>query len=197
MTRLCPKCRMPALYPLSQDRAAPTPAGPVPPSTCDKCHGVWLPAEAIRRGGSVPGLTLAEDTPTPQAAEADQRAGLCPGGHGLMRRARVEVGPRSLHLDRCSACNGTWFDAGEWATIAASQWLRHLDDLWDPVYRKKLRDATAREHHLEALRQALGEAAFEKVVSVAEALRDHPMKSVALAYLLEETHTHPPAIDAA
>lgn len=183
---------MPSLHPLSLDRAAsPLESATVPPSSCEQCRGVWLPHEAIRVG-LAPAAAQVEDTPTPQAAAADDRAGLCAAGHGIMRRAKVEIGAHSLHLDRCATCAGIWFDAGEWAAIASSQWLRHLDDLWDPVFRKQLRDATAREHHLATLREALGEATFAQVVGTAEALRDHPMKSVALAYLLDETHTHPP-----
>jgi Zn-finger nucleic acid-binding protein len=191
MTRLCPKCRTPSLHPLSADRAPSLEGALPPPSICEKCRGVWLPHEAIR-DGLVPAALHVEDVATPVAADADERAGLCAAGHGIMRRARVDVGAHPLHLDRCGTCLGIWFDAGEWATIAASQWLRHLDDLWDPVFRKRLRDATARDHHLETLRQALGDATFDKVVTVAEALREHPMKSVALAYLLDETRTHAP-----
>jgi Zn-finger nucleic acid-binding protein len=123
--------------------------------------------------------------------DADARAGFCPNGHGFLRRARVEVA-HPFHLDRCEACAGVWFDAGEWAIVAASEWLKHLDDLWDPVYRKRMREERAQERHLETLRHALGDQVFEQVVAVAESLRAHPMKSIALAYILEETHTQAP-----
>ena len=163
----------------------------MPPLRCRQCHGVWLPHESIREG-LVPASAHVDDKPSEIAEDADARVGFCPAGHGFLRRARVDVAPHPFHLDRCSACAGVWFDAGEWASVAASEWLRHLDDLWDPNYQKRVREEATRKHAVEALKEALGDIAFEQVVETAAILRNHPMKSFALAYPLEETRVHAP-----
>ena len=109
----------------------------------------------------------------------------CSRCRGVLVRARVD-GEHSFHLDRCPICSGIWFDAGEWAAIAASEWLTHLDDLWDPVWRKRVRERRAEKRHLETLEHALGEEAFGKVVDAVRVLRSHPMRSLGLSFLIDE-----------
>ena len=184
---MCPKCRKPTLTPLSVARSVPEQPHQIGPSRCTDCHGVWLPHEAIVLT-LTPSETDGGDAPA-ESGRKDAVAGTCPAGHGFLTRARAESS-RTFFLDRCAACRGIWFDAGEWAAVSAGEWLRHLDDLWDPVYRKKLRDQTEHEHRLITLRSALGDDAFEKVMRAADVLRDHPASSVALAYLLDEVRQH-------
>ncbi|MFL5450767.1 MAG: zf-TFIIB domain-containing protein [Myxococcales bacterium] len=118
-------------------------------------------------------------------AKADARSGVCPLCRGVLVRARVE-GEHPFHLDRCPICAGIWFDSGEWAAIAASEWLTHLDDLWDPVWRKRVRERRAEKRHLETLEHALGPEAFEKMTEVVRLLRGHPMRSLGLSFLIDE-----------
>jgi len=125
------------------------------------------------------------DAATPVPSVSDARSGICPLCRGVLVRARVD-GEHSFHLDRCPICSGIWFDAGEWAAIAASEWLTHLDDLWDPVWRKRVRERRAEKRHLETLEHALGEEAFGKVVDAVRVLRSHPMRSLGLSFLIDE-----------
>jgi Zn-finger nucleic acid-binding protein len=187
MSTTCPKCKTPTLRHISLTRPVGSDPSLVAPSRCATCQGVWLPHEAIVL--ELKPSDMAEGDAGAAPKGADTRPGLCPGGHGLLNRARTEGTP-SFHLDRCETCRGIWFDAGEWAAVSASQWLHHLDDLWDPVHRKQLREQTERHHRLETLRTALGEEVFQKVVAAADALRDHPQRSVALAFLLDEARHH-------
>jgi Zn-finger nucleic acid-binding protein len=123
--------------------------------------------------------------PASAAAGADAKVGFCPAGHGLLIRARVET-QRPFHLDRCGTCAGIWFDAGEWAALASTEWMQHVDDLWDPVYRKRMREARARKQHLEELQDALGESVAQQVALLAVSLKAHPQRSLAVAFLLDE-----------
>jgi Zn-finger nucleic acid-binding protein len=125
----------------------------------------------------------------PAGESLDAVAGMCPAGHGLMTRARGE-GVLRFSLDRCAVCRGVWFDAGEWAVVAGGQWLRHLDELWDPVHRRKMREHAEYEHRVAALRADIGEDVFAKLSDVASALRDHPAASEAVAFLLDELRHH-------
>jgi Zn-finger nucleic acid-binding protein len=143
---------------------------------------VWLPHEAVGEH-LVPSAADAPAQPAP--SQADELPGFCPRCRGILQRARV-TDENPFHLDRCPACRGIWFDAGEWAAVASTEWLHHLDDLWDPVWRKKVRDERADNRHLESIESALGPAAFSKVQAAIDALREHPNRSLALSFLVEE-----------
>ena len=177
--RLCPKCKSPTLAPLGVRAAVPT--DKVPPSRCTHCRGVWLPHEAVE-AHLTPPEQEAQVAPAPQA---DRLPGFCPQDRNLLTRARVDA-DRPFHLDRCPICHGVWFDAGEWAAIASTEWLSHLDDLWDPVWRKRVREQRALNRHIETLEHALGPEVHRKVMAAIEALRDHPNRSLGLSFLIEE-----------
>ena len=136
-------------------------------------------------------LSLDLSLPTPGTAAAalagaaDAKVGFCPTGHGLLIRARVDTA-HPFHLDRCGTCAGIWFDAGEWAALASTEWMQHVDDLWDPVYRKRMREARSRKQHVEELEQALGPEMAQQIVRLAAILREHPRRNLAVAFLLDE-----------
>jgi Zn-finger nucleic acid-binding protein len=125
------------------------------------------------------------DAPVATPSPADVLPGFCPRCRGILVRARVND-ENPFHLDRCPICRGIWFDAGEWAAIASTEWLNHLDDLWDPVWRKKVRDQRAENRHLETIEHALGADVFAKVQAAVKALRKHPMRSLGLSFIVEE-----------
>src|SRR5206468_12025110 len=119
--------------------------------------------------------------PSPTRRSSD----LCPGCRGLLVRARVEAS-HPFHLDRCPACAGVWFDAGEWAAVASTEWLTHLDDLWDPAWQRRARERQAQKRHLQEIERALGAETLERVRAAIAALRNHPRRSLGLSYLLAE-----------
>ena len=131
-------------------------------------------------------LPAAEDAVSAAAApDTDALHGFCPRCRGLLVRARVD-GEHPFHLDRCPACGGIWFDAGEWALVASSEWLSHLDDLWDPVWRRRVREKRAHRRHVDEVERALGAETLKRVRAAIDALRDHPMRSLGLSFLIEE-----------
>ncbi|HYS09665.1 MAG TPA: zf-TFIIB domain-containing protein [Myxococcales bacterium] len=176
--RACPKCKTQTLAPLASGRSDDPEV--VPPSRCTHCQGVWLPHEAIEQH-LVPASVDSERA----APIADGLAGFCPRCKGLLVRARFE-GSRPFHLDRCPACAGVWFDAGEWAAVASSEWLTHLDDLWDPAWRRRVREKKAHARHLEEIERALGPEILERLRAAVSALRNHPMRALGLSYLIGE-----------
>jgi len=181
--RSCPKCKTNTLAPLA-DRPSADPAM-VPPSRCTHCHGVWLPREAIVQHLAPVPVEVEQSAPG-----ADAMSGFCPRCRGLLVRARVEE-PHPFHLDRCPVCAGIWFDAGEWALVAGSEWLSHLDDLWDPVWRRRVREQRAHQRHADELERALGPETLQRVRAAIEALRDHPMRALGLSFLIEELRGPP------
>ncbi len=184
MANLCPKCKSATLEPLSAARSrAPASTTAVPPSQCSSCGGVWMPHGALSLDTGL--AAVAPGKHPPAAADLDAKVGFCPSGHGLLIRARVEAA-HPFHLDRCGTCAGIWFDSGEWAALASTEWMHHLDDLWDPVYRKRMREARSRRQHVEELTQALGAETAGQVVRLVEQLKENPRRSLAVAYLLDE-----------
>jgi Zn-finger nucleic acid-binding protein len=178
--RTCPKCKTLTLAPLAQGRES-APGEVVPPSRCTHCLGVWMPHEAIEQH-LVPASIDVEKQATPVA---DRLAGFCPSCQGILVRARFEAG-QIFHLDRCPACAGVWFDAGEWAAVASSEWLAHLDDLWDPVWRKRAREQRAQARHVEEIERALGADTLRCLRAAIDALRDHPKRALGLSFLIEK-----------
>jgi len=186
MLHLCPKCKTATLEEVATAQPAKlSESSAVPPSRCLNCHGVWMPHGALALEPDLPKDAAKPASPTGASDNNDSRVGFCPAGHGLLIRARVEA-DEQFFLDRCGTCAGIWFDAGEWALLSGTDVMQQLDRLWDPLYRKKLREERARKMHLEALGQTLGAETAKMVVELAAALKGNPRRSIAMAYLIDE-----------
>ena len=174
MDSACPKCRDVTLQ-HPEGRASRL-------MRCPACRGTWMPKDEARLE-AVGSLLDADSTIRPGASE-DGRTGLCPGGHGILIRARVDSDP-AFYLERCAICHGIWFDKGEWSALAQSHLLEHLDELWDPAFRHRARAAESDEASQHALRQDLGAEVCDALEGLANALADGSprQKSAALAYL--------------
>lgn len=134
---------------------------------------------------AVADLMEADDSMVPGALP-DARTGLCPNGHGILIRAKVDL-EEPFYLERCGECAGIWFDRGEWNKLARSHLLSNLNDLWNPAWRwraQKERTETAFRRKLEG---EVGERAFRMLEEVARELQEKPerVKLAALAYLRE------------
>ncbi|MGC4115847.1 MAG: zf-TFIIB domain-containing protein [Myxococcales bacterium] len=168
----CPKCRTAHLSPID-----PAVSGADAPLRCPSCQGTWVPRHAILFTDLEPSSASSE-----AAKGNDTRTGMCPAGHGLLRRARLE-GALDFALDRCPACGGTWFDAGEWHEVASRHLLGALDQLWDPLRQRQAREEKALGHWRSELEQRLGAQLVSDLDALGDALRGHPDAAQALAYL--------------
>jgi Zn-finger nucleic acid-binding protein len=145
---------------------------------------MWLPrAEADRLVRREPRTEegVAQEAPLP-ASDADRRTGACPIGHGLMGRARVDL-DTPFYLERCMLCGGVWFDAGEWNQLATSHLLGSLHEFWTPAWRWRSQQEKVRKAELERLKTRLGPELFAQVQAVAAALREHPARDEAMAFI--------------
>ena len=128
---------------------------------------------------------LSDDDRASIERETDARTGLCPEGHGMLIRARVEA-ESPFYLERCSVCRGIWFDRGEWRLLAENHLLGHLSDFWSREWQKEQRRKRSCEAYLAWQKESLGGGLFEGLMELAERLKDDPLKGVALAFLEEE-----------
>ncbi|MDF1566027.1 MAG: zf-TFIIB domain-containing protein [Deltaproteobacteria bacterium] len=167
----CPKCREETLQPTG------TPLGVSTVHHCSACQGLWFAL------GDFDALAPPEGVPLETDAEADGKAGLCPAGHGLLQHEQVpEAG---FFLDRCGLCGGTWFDRGEWERLSAQGLLGLLDGLWTPSARRMERAASLARAGRQRLAERLGEEVLHRIDALIEALKEHPHRAQALAYLME------------
>jgi Zn-finger nucleic acid-binding protein len=114
--------------------------------------------------------------------DQDQKTGMCPSGHGIMIRAKVDI-DEPFYLEKCTACGGIWFDKGEWQRIAENNLADNLSIIWSRSWQRKQSPKKNRDNFLKTNRKLLGEKIFTSVLELAEKLKDPPEKDRAIAFL--------------
>ena len=148
---------------------------------CVKCHGFWVPPLAFDEPGIVEQLKQRDLQPA-HPLEQDHRTGVCPEGHGLLRRARA-TNDDPYFLERCARCGGVWFDPGEWTRLAAANLLTDVTTLWSPAWREHLTEEQNRSALQADLRHKLGAETFELLEHLRNQLSEPHVAALALAYL--------------
>jgi Zn-finger nucleic acid-binding protein len=169
----CPKCQAEKLNKSSFSA----------PYLCPACGGMWRPGGA---GSELPEAPITSADGGGISGEMDQKTGLCPAGHGIMIRARVEL-DETFYLERCTACGGIWFDKGEWLRIAEHNLADQLPALWSKAWQRRQREESARESYLDLNRKLLGDRLFDAVMALASQLKTHPERDRAVALLEQES----------
>jgi len=153
------------------------------PYDCSECGGIWVRKEDLPRMNDAV-FDSSEDILC-EITVHDSKTGICPEGHGIMIRARIED-EVPFYLERCTACGGIWFDKGEWQRIAGNHFLKHLPDFWSHSWQQRQRKEKDRRHYLQKNEELLGNELFASLTTLAETLKLHPEKSRALAFLQQE-----------
>ncbi|MDX1582652.1 MAG: hypothetical protein R3338_03550 [Thermoanaerobaculia bacterium] len=151
--------------------------------SCTSCQGLWVLGleEGIHRIDPAP---EAFDEVPPHNRETDRRAGLCPYGHGILRRAQTHLDP-PFYLERCSICSGIWFDQGEWERVATQGLLSGLFRIWAPSWQLRKQADERAKRMIEEAREKLGPDIFAVIAELGETLRGHPASSQGVALLIE------------
>lgn len=169
----CPKCRdVELVHP--EGRASRL-------LRCPTCRGTWFPKDEARLEAA--GALMGNDS-TLRPGGGDGRTGLCPHGHGILIRARVDAEP-AFFLERCPVCHGIWFDKGEWNALAQSHLLDRLDDLWNPAFRFQQRSVLEPTELRAQLGEQISEPLMAQVDVLGTALRERSPReqNAILAYL--------------
>lgn len=167
----CPKCKGVKLE--KKD--------PSKPYWCPACGGVWVSMENLVRHFDEDSETVMSDH-----EDFDGKTGLCPAGHGIMIRARIE-GDYPFYLERCTTCGGVWFDHGEWQQISKHHLLDNLTDHWTSAWQRKTLHEKEREAFIELNKKLIGDDIVHRILDLAALLKDHPQKARAMALLKQET----------
>lgn len=171
MNERCPKCGAGALAALEGSVVL----------RCAKCKGFWVPPPGFGEPGVVQRL-LEHDLHPAHPLEQDHRTGMCPEGHGLLRRARAS-NDDPYFLERCARCGGVWFDPGEWTRLSEANLLGDVTTLWSPAWREHLSEEHNRVSLQSDLRNKLGNEIFDLMESLVHKLGDPTQRALALAYL--------------
>ncbi len=167
----CPKCKTIELKK----------SGYNSPYFCDKCKGMWL---SNIENSNLPDITI-ENIADDSVTDNDNKTGLCPSGHGVMIRAKVDI-DEPFYLERCTACGGIWFDNGEWLRIAENNLSDNLSIIWSKSWQRNQSKTKNRNSFLETNQKLLGEQIFNEVMELSEKLKSHPEKDRAIALLQQE-----------
>jgi len=168
--RICPK---------SGDELTPLPRGVY---KCGGCGGMFVPrvlVELVHEEGA---------SAAPADGESlDAQTGRCPIDRSIMTRAEIELGDDRppIHLERCGTCQGVWFDAGEWSSLAERHLLERIDEFWTIEWRAQMRRERDAASHDRRLRDAFGPELHDALQDLARKLKGHERRSQALAFLRE------------
>ena len=168
----CPKCKTVELKQSNQNS----------PGICSACNGMWLMNLEIHKWSEARAEQSESDS---NAIDYDQKTGMCPSGHGIMIRAKVDL-DEPFYLEKCTTCGGVWFDQGEWTRIAENNMAENLNNLWSQSWQRKQRQEKNRENFLQLNQKLLGDDVFNLLIDLSRALKDHPEKDRAIALLQQE-----------
>lgn len=178
MNDRCPKCGAGALAVLEGSTVL----------ACRKCSGFWVPPSAFTEPQTLE-LLNQRDLHPEHPLEQDHRTGVCPDGHGLLRRARAS-NDDPYFVERCARCGGVWFDPGEWSRLAAAGLLDDVTSLWSPAWREHLSEEHNRASLRADLRSKLGDETFALLETLVDKLRAQELSGLALAYLQQRLKDH-------
>lgn len=147
--------------------------------SCQGCRGVWVPQG---RATTLEPPQELERLASPLGEGKEHATGCCPDGHGLLIRAQTHV-DEGFYLERCATCHGVWFDAGEWPRVAEAGLASGLFEIWDPAWQRERRAEREVAAYEAEIDEQLGANLVERIRAVADELRGHPARSLALGLL--------------
>ncbi len=168
----CPKCKNAALK--KKEFSSPY--------FCPECGGLWLESKFIDRLSEISDHTLKSN----EYPDHDSKTGLCPQGHGILTRAKVNDDDQPFYLERCSKCYGIWFDKGEWQKVAENHFQENLFQIWSLSWQREQRKNRKQAEMIELLKEKLSPELYNDIVNLAERINQHPERHKALTLLNEK-----------
>lgn len=171
----CPNC--------SHTLEATTPAPLLSGYRCPQQHGLWLDLGYYRHwlasnGGKVAEAPAADSLPV----EDQTRALPCPHCARLMQKYRL-AHEHAHRVDRCTHCQGVWFDHGEWEKLVEQG--RHADllSILSDRGQKEIRDADSRMRLDEHFRRRFGDDSYAELRRIRSWLATQERRREMLAFL--------------
>lgn len=154
-------------------------------NTCLKCQGEWITAKAYW------GWLEAHGDPSPEVAsdeflpvEVESKAKICPQDGRILRR--FQIFPNAgFYLDRCSSCQGVWFDAKEWAALKERELHDEVHLLFGKLWQEALLAQERRERFEIMYLDRFGAEDYGRIQEIRRWLDQHPKAEILLAYLTD------------
>jgi len=154
------------------------------PFDCFTCGGMWLAHADLP--DFFDHLQSSSDSETGHSLN-DDKTGLCPAGHGIMLRARIDA-EEPFFLEKCGTCGGIWFDHGEWHRIVNAHLADRIHEIWCRAWQIQQQKDKSRQTYLDSNKKLLGSELFERLMKLSEDLKAHPEKGRAIALLQQELY---------
>lgn len=176
----CPVCKINSLGPINL-------VNQLPARQCSRCAGISISSNAYMGWLRATGSALPEKPASisvDSAWDADTLK-ICPDCGHLMRRFKI-FPDIEFYLDRCSHCNGIWFDHHEWEALADRNLHDNIHEFFTRPWQDKLHAEEAKSRMEEIYLLKFGAQDYEKAKAVRQWLEDHPQKNMLIAFLQAE-----------
>ena|SRR5215510_10387384 len=174
----CPVCKIVSLTRMELDENLPAYA-------CAGCRGTWLSSREYWRWLDAHGPTLPEKQyEGPAITPADSSlVKICPECRRLMLRYMVGHGT-GIALDQCAACNGMWFDRGEWDLLKGRNLHDEVHLVFTAPWQSAVRKEESRSRLDDVYRHRFG-ADYDEVKRVREWIHGHRECEQIIAFLTD------------
>jgi Zn-finger nucleic acid-binding protein len=176
----CPVCRDNLLVAVTLEMEMPV-------YRCDRCEGVWIPANDylawLKTNATNGSHKPADDVSAPASDIPSPK--FCPACKRIMRRYKVlpNVG---FYLDHCSHCNGVWCDKDELTALLAHNLQDKINLIFMREWQTRLNEEETKTALGKMYLEKFGAADYARVKEIWSWLIGHPKRAMLLAYLQAE-----------
>jgi Zn-finger nucleic acid-binding protein len=162
----------------------------LPAYACPNCDGIWISSNeylswlAPHHILSIEEIDMDAEFATPYPIADSRKAMFCPDCGRFLRRYKIWPN-LTFHLDRCSSCNGIWFDQNEWQTLQAQNLHNKLNIFFTDQWQQKLRGEEMKSRFEKMYLEKFGVADYERIQEIRAWLQTHPNGGGLLAYLTD------------
>jgi Zn-finger nucleic acid-binding protein len=107
---------------------------------------------------------------------------LCPESGHIMKRFKI-IPNVDFYLDRCSHCNGIWFDGNEWDILVSRNMQDKVNQFFTAPWQVKLHEKETRANMEKIYKDKLGADDYQRIQEVRAWLDKNPSKAMLIAFL--------------
>jgi Zn-finger nucleic acid-binding protein len=175
---ICPVCK----HSLSQHSLLES---NLPAYQCENCGGIWISAQEYMRWLKQQKTVLPE-RPTEDVVNIPTwdtpQLKICPTCKHFLIRYRVLPNVQ-FYLDRCGNCNGVWLDKNEWEVLVEHNLHDKVNQFFTQPWQTKVREEETHAMLDKMYQEKFKPEDYAKLKEVRVWLKDHPQRSMLLAYL--------------
>ena len=163
----------------------------LPAFYCSQCECIWVSANEylswLTPNSSIPieNIDLTRNFDTPFPISDNNKALICPDCGRIMRRFKIWPN-HDFYLDRCSNCNGIWFDKNEWQTLQTQNFHNQLNIFFTHAWQENLRSKEMHQRFDSMYLDVFGAEDYQKIKDIRLWLADNPNGNRLLAYLSDK-----------